>query len=1828
MDTMALGFVVSERLKARFVMDADLGPLNLNWFEELSEAALKQRAGCPKANPISSISFKTPKEKCNYKNNIEVTPLTYSTWHNNSNTEFGSPNIQCIVPLLTPHRIALSLGVEDDPNLTWTSSLVTPPSCSAFRLEHHSGQMEKQQVDGESSLNTNIKANDENTQEVLTGLFSGTERQKNGAKPPSGQKRKMQMGSDWLCFNSPTALPIASDSIDASSNIYSIENTSSITSNRKGRDDPDVHLKCHAKLQFEEDSARIHEPSSLGNFVDVSGCWMFDDTLGTTFSEDVIDVKADCMQELKKNDNSIDLSIAHGTFGDLELKIRDEKVGVEQGTQVDDMAIDSISHDCELNEVIKKHNAIPYFEDLALSAIKTNEKEKEHLSKNSLDGSSEILLKVETTQGNGSNSIGDASSEIEETFNNVFFKRSVINDPSEKDVGNLHGCTQQSTASESNVCNADTKLCDSEIPLNHMIEQLKYQEDIFQENSVQSDMELLSKHDRQFVHCAVEQSSRESACTIKQSADVKIINQERTLEPNLKLVTSDASVHLKTDEGKTIDQFDDVSSFHPNTISAVLSLGKRKRKFQYNVQSSATVVSSACVLNTSWSFMDSSMASKSIHQDTRSPSIENAAHSGFTTLSICKEKEAKLDQQKTLPSPSLEDASKGSKSSESLVDKNVSYIPTTASGAIDSPFGSCFISPILRPANVVQVPRAAEACSAIVDSSTPKSSHPPSMLAVKRRVSLQDVRPSNALHFSEPKCERQSPMSNDLFVDSDRHHCCNDIVGEEEMIKDNVDASDSQSESKLKANRVKKTASFSDVEEQTSVRELSYTDQMSDLSLLEVIDSCVDNDQENTEDESQKGCHSSTVVLNPVNVREKSPVVSETPAILPLCKMNVEQKFGLENYSDFQTASAKLIVIPPDAFNESTKQISSIKNACYHKLDEVNHKSKEPGVLLSLTNNFGTIVDDSLKSKVVENAVDEGHSFVSPHCYSGFQTANKKCITVSAEAMTKAQSFMEDVMKDFEGPNLFNKVPCDESKISLANEMPSSTGCPAGSVFLSMSDKMPKIWSSPLESHKLPKGFQPFKPPSLVKDFPGVRQSALDIFHKQRPDTEKKNCMQLPLSKEGSIFCAAYFDKMLIKNNASVFPSGFQTASKKSINMTLSSLQKARKILGNIDEMLPLCNQMDLGHDADVKSGLEEPMQDESDKNPLKFSLERSNEQNTVTLAIDQSSAFTKEELTGSQMEEIEEAMSMLESSNSQFKFSPVKTIVDSLATFSDCPQSKGHLSNVNCPSVGITFDARCKDSSSIKFLVPKAVAKFPTSLSQASGNSVKVSETVFTKASDSFSHIYCEDEMGPHLYMESIPQLGDNKGRNEPTTNENTVIQQSVITICEALVGDSDAPEHEGKDKSTILEANASVVQLPVCDRCEKSDLDAMQCKNQCTGEQCSRNPQEVLLDCAPQTDAPYSARYISDDVSKKEISPNLAKSNVFIDVSKPLPANYPAIPVKPEHFPSIEVKQNGASCFTTAGGKAVCVQKSSLQSVKHMLNSNQVGSIQEDKMQEMANDSHFFPSKTTVNVEDLQIITNAVSCQDRCNQSPYENSNGSCIDSMNSLGKESCAVAFRTASGKSITVSDEALNTARGLLQESMYCEEQAGRLKELGTKHHQLKVPGKRDHGLRKLAGNVDLNICEEGLQNSTAESYLSAFSTDRRVDMGGSAESLQHAYKLPENLNEDGEKIETVKSSLPQSVMPRMREKETNFYHGLSDDTGRRHSNEIGNELVESYSQESIFNQAHDENLQGFLDDECNMQRNSHEMAGNVTVQTEGRKRRRSFEGKHCILSTTN
>uniref|UniRef100_UPI00358E0953 breast cancer type 2 susceptibility protein n=1 Tax=Myxine glutinosa TaxID=7769 RepID=UPI00358E0953 len=1769
---MAFHFVLPEELKARLLRDAGLGPLNPNWFELLSEAALKRRGGCPKANPISSSSCKTPKDKCNDNSNIEATPVTSSTWHNNSNPAvFACPNVQSFIPSLTPHRIALSLGVQDDPNLTWTSAFETPPACSAFHLEHHSGQIEKQQVDGESSLTANVKANDENTQEVLNAIFTGTKRQKNDAKPPSGQKKKVQTPSDWLCFSSPTALPVASDSLDTSANIIWNRNTSSVSNNRKGGDDPDFHRKCHTKLQFEEDSVSNHEPYSSRNVGDMSGCWLLDDALGTTFSKGGITVKTDCIQVLNKKENSIDLCRANGTLEDSEMKIRDEKVGIEQATQVGDMTIDTIPHGCELDDSIKKHDAIPCFEDLPLPAITTHEKKKEHLSNNYLDGTSEILLKVETTLRNGSNSICDARSEIKKTFNNVLFRRSVINDASEKVVDNLHGLDQQSELElESNVCYSDTKLHDSKIPPDHVIEQLKDQEDIFGENNLPSDIEPLSEQDGLSVHCAVEQS-----------ADVKIVNQEREVEPNLKLVTSDASVQLKADAEKTIEQFAEVSSLHPNTISAVLSLGKRKRKFQYNIQSLATVVSSPCVLNTNCSFVDSSMASKSTHQDAHSPSIENAAHSGVTTLSVCKEKQAKLDQRKTLPSRILEDASKRSKSSKYLGEKNAPYIPTTACGAIDSSFGSCSISPILSSANVVQFPCAAKTYSTMADSSTPKSRYPPSELAVKRRRCLQGVRLSNELHFNEPESERQSPMPNDPFVDSNQYHFCNAMEGEE-VTKDNVDALDSESESKVKANRVKTTASFSDVEEQIWVQEFNSTDQMSDLSLLEVIDGCIHNDQE----ETGEACHSSAVILNPPNLSEKSPVVSET-SLFSLYKMNVEQKSGLENVSDLQTASANPIVISTKALNNNKNTFSGIENACCDELDEVNHKSKEPGVLPNLPDDvhkFGTI-GDSLLSDVVEDAVDKDRRFVSPHCFSGFQTANQKCITVSAEAMTKAQSLMQDVMKDIDEPNLF-KVLCDRSKMfPLANEMPTSTGSPTRDAFLSLSDKMPKIWNSSMESNKLSKGFQPFKRPSLVKDFPGVHRSALDLFQERRPDAEKTNCMQLPLSKEGSISCA-HLDKMLIKDDVTTFPSGFETASKKSISLSFSSLQRARKILGDIDEIPSLCNQVDLGHDVDVNSGFEEPMHDENDKkHPLNISLERSNAQHSVILAIDQSSAFPREELTGSQMEEIEEAMSALESSYGQFKSNPGKPIVDSLATFSDCPQSEGHLSDVKYPSVSTTFDARCKDASLIRFSVPKAFAKFPTSLSPAGGNSVKVSETVFPKVSESFSHDYCEDEMEPHLYMQSIPQLGDDKGENEPTRNENPVVKQTVITVSEVLGGGNDISEHEGEVKSAILEANVSAIQLPVCDSCEKSDIDANQCKSQCAEEECSRNPA-------------HSATYITDDMSKKEISTNLAKSNVFIHVSKPLLANDPSLPVKTEHFPSIEVKWKGASCFTTAGGKAVRVQKSSLQSVKHMFSSSQVGS----------------------SLEDLQLIPNAVSCQGTCIQSKDENSNGNWIDGMKSSEIESCAVAFHTASGKSITVSDEALNTARGLLQESMYCEEQVDSLKKLEPKHFQLKVPSKQDYGLGKPAGNVDLNICEEGLPNSTAESYFPTFSTSRGVDTGVSADSLQHACKLRENLNEDAEKIETVKSSLPQSVMPRMGENETNLYHGLSDDTCGRHSNDNGNELMESYSRELVFNQAHDESLQGFLDDEFIVQNNSQEITGNVKVHTEGRKRRRSFEAE--------
>uniref|UniRef100_A0A8C8B3F7 BRCA2 DNA repair associated n=1 Tax=Otus sunia TaxID=257818 RepID=A0A8C8B3F7_9STRI len=144
--------------------ESDLGPISLNWFEELSAEAplyepklLRELDGS--FGWLDQTSLKTPRAKPSTYSQLASTPLIFKE-ENMMLPPYSSPGkeldqkktgvlfnvliTQCfsgpygslfctpkLLEVRTPKRISESLGAEVDPDMSWSSSLATPPTLGA-----------------------------------------------------------------------------------------------------------------------------------------------------------------------------------------------------------------------------------------------------------------------------------------------------------------------------------------------------------------------------------------------------------------------------------------------------------------------------------------------------------------------------------------------------------------------------------------------------------------------------------------------------------------------------------------------------------------------------------------------------------------------------------------------------------------------------------------------------------------------------------------------------------------------------------------------------------------------------------------------------------------------------------------------------------------------------------------------------------------------------------------------------------------------------------------------------------------------------------------------------------------------------------------------------------------------------------------------------------------------------------------------------------------------------------------------------------------------------------------------------------------------------------------------------------------------------------------------------------------------------------------------------------------------------------------------------------------------------------------------------------------
>ncbi|RLW08380.1 hypothetical protein DV515_00003166 [Chloebia gouldiae] len=131
--------------------ESDLGPISLNWFEELSAEAppFEPKSFAEVDGPsgwLDQTAFKTPRTKPSTYSHLASTPLLFKEQNSilppcsspekePDQKKIGSSPYGSLfyTPKLsevrTPKCISESLGAEVDPDMSWSSSLATPPTC-------------------------------------------------------------------------------------------------------------------------------------------------------------------------------------------------------------------------------------------------------------------------------------------------------------------------------------------------------------------------------------------------------------------------------------------------------------------------------------------------------------------------------------------------------------------------------------------------------------------------------------------------------------------------------------------------------------------------------------------------------------------------------------------------------------------------------------------------------------------------------------------------------------------------------------------------------------------------------------------------------------------------------------------------------------------------------------------------------------------------------------------------------------------------------------------------------------------------------------------------------------------------------------------------------------------------------------------------------------------------------------------------------------------------------------------------------------------------------------------------------------------------------------------------------------------------------------------------------------------------------------------------------------------------------------------------------------------------------------------------------------------
>ncbi|KAG6454682.1 breast cancer type 2 susceptibility protein [Manduca sexta] len=313
-----------------------------------------------------------------------------------------------------------------------------------------------------------------------------------------------------------------------------------------------------------------------------------------------------------------------------------------------------------------------------------------------------------------------------------------------------------------------------------------------------------------------------------------------------------------------------------------------------------------------------------------------------------------------------------------------------------------------------------------------------------------------------------------------------------------------------------------------------------------------------------------------------------------------KQKTTTPNIS-FQTANNKSVHIPKRALERTKKIFHNLDNLEFkYKLDKIS-ENKPPFSFQTASNKEVKISEEALaKTKRIFNDIDMNHvidecklpnfgSSSSKNTFKGFQTASKKDVKISKEALDKVKNIFKDIdySNDFDDQN-------DTKRSTFGKKISENVSM---SRFRTANNEPVLI---PLESLSRSK--------RLFNDIDDIHNSA------EHENDKKYN----PGIKE--IYPITYESKKLIYEVGSGF-TGFKTASNKKVNISEEALAKSKHMLQDIDVS-------DAKEKTDNKNCISTPLANtDFEKDAKRFKPNNTTIDENVAIVKDVSDSINKENI-------------------------------------------------------------------------------------------------------------------------------------------------------------------------------------------------------------------------------------------------------------------------------------------------------------------------------------------------------------------------------------------------------------------------------------------------------------------------------------------------------------------------------------------------------------------------------------------------------------------------